>query len=386
MIHKNRIIYIFLFLFLIFQLEVGICMEKETLPLPADRIFNHAVSLLELPGGTLLAAWSSGNKEKSRDTAIFLSFKTPIDKEWSKPQILIDTPDRADGNPVIFLVDNEIYCFYSSLWGTGWSTARLFYTKSILNRNKFGSGFNSVDFSWTLPKRVFAFYRMGDLGRAKPVILNDKEFLLPLYKEFSGYYSYVCKFIDGEMVYNSALIRTNPGNLQPAIVPMMDGEFFMLMRPEKGLRPQRVVEPEGGYFWQSFSKDKGETWSKPEQRKDLFNPGSGFDLLQLASGKIVLIFNNDLKNRNNLTIALSQDNGKSFPMKKVLEEEKDVDFAYPSAIQDSKGRIHIVYSVNKKEIRHIIMDEEEILESQKEKGKIYSDVTSEQASQKIKSK
>ncbi|MCK4905848.1 exo-alpha-sialidase [bacterium] len=347
MTYKNRIIPVVLFIFLIFQSEIGICMERETLPLPADRIFNHAVSLLELSDGTLLVAWSSGSKEKNRDTAIVLSFKSPIVNNWSEPQILIDTPNRADGNPIIFLLNNEIYCFYSYLWGTGWSTARLFYTKSKLN--VLTGDVMDINFSWTSPKRVFPFYKMGDLGRGKPVILDNKGFLLPLYKEFSGYYSYVCEFIDGKIIYNSALIKSSPGNLQPAIVQVMGGELLMLMRPERG-----------GYFWQSFSKDKGKTWSKPEQRKDLFNPGSGFDLLRLASGNIILVFNDDSKSRTNLTIALSEDNGKSFPIRKILEEEEDVDFAYPSAIQDLKGKINIVYSVDKKEIRHIVLDEEEI--------------------------
>ncbi len=123
-------------------------MEKETLPLPADRVFNHAPSLLELPDGTLLVAWSSGSKEKNRDNAILLSFKKPDSKEWSTPQILVDTPNRADGNPVLFLFGNEIYCFYSSLWGTGWSTAQLFYTKSKLN---------GTNFSWILLKEFSPF-------------------------------------------------------------------------------------------------------------------------------------------------------------------------------------------------------------------------------------
>lgn len=347
MTYKNRIIPVFLFIFLIFQSEIGICMQKETLSLPADRVFNHAVSLLELSDGTLLAAWSSGSKEKNRDTAIVLSFKKLLGNGWSEPQILIDTPNRADGNPIIFLLNNEIYCFYSYLWGTGWSTARLFYTKSKLN--VLTGDVMDINFSWTSPKRVFPFYKMGDLGRGKPVILDNKGFLLPLYKEFSGYYSYVCEFIDGKIIYNSALIKSSPGNLQPAIVQVMGGELLMLMRPERG-----------GYFWQSFSKDKGKTWSKPEQRKDLFNPGSGFDLLRLASGNIILVFNDDSKSRTNLTIALSEDNGKSFPIRKILEEEEDVDFAYSSAIQDLKGKINIVYSVDKKEIRHIVLDEKEI--------------------------
>ncbi len=78
----------------------------------------------------------------------------------------------------------------------------------------------------------------------------------------------------GKWFINSPLIRSMPGNLQPAIIPTSDGNLLMLMRPEKG-----------GYFWQSFSQDKGKTWNKAVKREDLFNPGSGFDLLRLNSEK-----------------------------------------------------------------------------------------------------
>lgn len=285
-----------------FHPVIGICMGKETLPIPGDRVFNHSPNILQLPDGTLLVAWSSGSKEKSKDTAIVFSFKTVETGKWSEPEMLVDTSNRADGNPVVFLFGDEIYCFYSYLWGSGWSTARLSYVKSKLNGTKF---------SWTSPKKVFPFYRMGDLARSKPIILNDKEFLLPLYKEFSGYYSYVCKFDKEKIIHHSALIKTSPGNLQPAIVPLSDDKFFMLMRPEKG-----------GYFWQSFSDDNGKIWHEAVKREDLQNPGAGFDLLKLASGKIALIFNDNQDERDNLTIALSQDGGKSFPIRRILEEEK----------------------------------------------------------------
>ncbi|MDD5455122.1 MAG: exo-alpha-sialidase [Candidatus Ratteibacteria bacterium] len=331
-------------------------MEKETLPLPAGKVFNHAASLLQLPDGTLLAAWSSGSKEKSKDTAIVLSFKKPGSRQWSQPQVLIDTPNKADGNPVIFLLGDEIHCFYSSLLAAGWSTARLFHTKSTMNQNKFGSGSNDINFLWAPPKRIFPFYRIGDLARSKPVILGGEEFILPLYKEFSGYYSYVCKFAGEKIVYHAALIMSRPGNLQPAVILLSNGDLLMLMRPE-----------DRGHFWQSFSKDTGKTWSRPEQRKDLSNPDSGFDLLKLASGNIILLFNDSSRNRNNLTIALSENNEVDFSVKKILEEEKDVDFGYPSATQDSNGKIHIIYSVNKEKIRHIVIDEEEVFKGKSQK-------------------
>ncbi|NOZ63710.1 MAG: exo-alpha-sialidase [Caldiserica bacterium] len=319
-------------------------MEKETIPTPADRAFNHAPSIVEIPGQGLLVAWYSGSKEKNRDTAIFFSFKKSGSQKWSTPRILIDTPSRADGNPVLFFKNKEIYCFYSVLWGTGWSTARLFYVKSLVEPKE-------KDFSWSPPCRISPFYKTGELMRGKPVALNEKSFFLPLYQELFGYSSYLYLIREGKVVWRSSYLKSSPGNLQPVIVPLPT-LWLMFMRSARG-----------GYLWEATSRNQGKTWSKPVKRKDLPQPNSGFDALRLSSGRIILVFHNNPKDTHSLNISISEDGGKSFSLKKVIEENKKEKFLYPSVIQDAKGKIHIVYTVNKKEIRHIVLGEKELLES-----------------------
>jgi len=330
------------FLLLFSWNSVIFSLEKETIPTPPDRAFNHAPSIIEVPGQGLLVAWYSGSKEKNKNTAIFFSFKKAGRQKWSSPRVLVDTPSRADGNPVLFFKDNAIYCFYSVLWGTGWSTARIFYVKSPV-----APGEN--DLSWSPPRRISPFYKTGELVRGKPVDSKGESFFLPLYQELFGYSSYLYLIRKGRVAWRSPYLKTSPGNLQPVIIPLRTS-WLMFMRSARG-----------GYLWEAISRDQGKTWSTPVKRRDLPQPNSGFDTLRLSSGRIILVFHNNPENTHSLAISISEDEGKSFSLKKVIEEDKKRKFLYPSVIQDARGKIHIVYTVNKKEIRHVVLREKELL-------------------------
>lgn len=70
-------------------------------------------------------------------------------------------------------------------------------------------------------------------------------------------------------------------------------------------------------------------------------PCSRFHIRRLPSGRILLINHFDYTGRNNLTAMLSEDEGKTFPYRLLLDERNDV--AYPDAAIDEKANIHITY-------------------------------------------
>ena len=58
-----------------------------------------------------------------------------------------------------------------------------------------------------------------------------------------------------------------------------------------------------------------------------------------------------------MSVALSEDGGKSWPFKKDLET-KSAEFSYPFLIRDSDGIIHITYtSENRRYIEHAEFNE-----------------------------
>ena len=81
------------------------------------------------------------------------------------------------------------------------------------------------------------------------------------------------------------------------------------------------------------------------------NNNSGIDCVKLSDGRIVLLCNPVEKNwgpRTPLSLYISDNNGESF--EKILDLETDEGgFAYPSVVECG-GRLHIVYTYNRKKI------------------------------------
>jgi predicted neuraminidase len=85
------------------------------------------------------------------------------------------------------------------------------------------------------------------------------------------------------------------------------------------------------------------------------NPGAGFDMVTLSTGEWLIVFNDTEKGRHNLTVALSDDEGKSWKWKKSIENdtrsEKSTSSHYPAIIEGADGRIHISYSYHRDDIK-----------------------------------
>jgi predicted neuraminidase len=95
----------------------------------------------------------------------------------------------------------------------------------------------------------------------------------------------------------------------------------------------------------SHSRDNGETWSAARDT-DIPNPGSSLEVIVLRDGRWLIVYNDSTQSRDNLTVAISEDEGKTWPLKRRLEPQSDgaTSFAYPSVIQSADGAVHITYT------------------------------------------
>jgi predicted neuraminidase len=95
------------------------------------------------------------------------------------------------------------------------------------------------------------------------------------------------------------------------------------------------------------SDDNGLTWSIPKDT-DLPNSGAGFDMVTLANGEWLMVYNDSEENRHNLVAAISDDDGETWKWKRFLENDLRKEGAtrshYPAVIQSKDGRIHAIYS------------------------------------------
>jgi alpha-L-fucosidase len=135
--------------------------------------------------------------------------------------------------------------------------------------------------------------------------------------------------------------------IQPTLLLYPQGKIQALFRSNQD------------YIMESWSHDEGKTWSYL-QNIAIQNPNSGIDAVTLFSGLQVLVYNpmqsgaEWVNGRNRLNVAVSVD-GKTWKDMAVLEDQPEGEFSYPSVIQASDKTVHVVYTSNRKSIKHVVL-------------------------------
>ncbi|WP_330973732.1 sialidase family protein [Niabella digestorum] len=153
-----------------------------------------------------------------------------------------------------------------------------------------------------------------------PVWLADSDKLLPHRSHRPSRIATIYSDDNGKTWKAGALIPDVPGFKNPSetmAVELADGTVMLSIRNESDKRRRGVA----------FSKTGIAGWSHPEYVEDLFEPiCMGAILKAHYRGKDILLFSNpDSKHiekhpRQNLTIKVSYDMGKTWPVQKVLQE------------------------------------------------------------------
>ncbi len=111
-----------------------------------------------------------------------------------------------------------------------------------------------------------------------------------------------------------------------------------------------------------FSNDYGRTWTDFEPMPGIGPSTSSRACIQrLNSGNVMLIYNNAV-DRRLMTIAISEDNGKTWPYKTVIDERPQT--SYPAATQSEDGTIFVTYDrerYNDMDIHFLRFREEDII-------------------------
>ncbi|MBQ8357351.1 MAG: exo-alpha-sialidase [Clostridia bacterium] len=111
------------------------------------------------------------------------------------------------------------------------------------------------------------------------------------------------------------------------VIELKDGRLMMLVRTYSGIGV-------------SYSSDRGHTWSQGTD-SGLGGPSSRFHIRRLRSGRILLINHVDFTGRNNLTALLSEDEGKTWCAKLLLDARDKV--SYPDVAEGDDGYLYITY-------------------------------------------
>ena len=329
-------------------------IERVFGPEVPSGVYKHPASIEELSNGDLYIAYYGGEGEYEGDTAVFGSRLAKGARQWTEPKRIADTPERGDGNGVIWQEpDGPTWLFYVVRYGDTWSDSIIKYKRSHDN----GETWSDSD--------VLTFTK-GMMVRSQPIQLTNGDFLLPIYHETGNDKEVVGKESASLFAhYNKATnqwtftekVHSRLGNIQPSVVQCDANHLLAFCRRGGGYD----YVPDG-FMVKTESHDGGLTWS-PGVDTEYPNPNSAVDLIKLKNGHLVLIYNDSFAGeRMPLTMRISTDNGKSWPHARNIVNIPGDDAAYPFIIQSADGRIHGVYTSQERTVvNHFVLDEADIV-------------------------
>ncbi|MDR3471896.1 MAG: exo-alpha-sialidase [Devosia sp.] len=351
--------------------------------LPSPVIQNHAANLMVLGNGQLACVWFGGTMEGLGDISIYFSRLEDEDTRWSEPERLSDDALRSEQNPVLFPVpDGRLWLLYTSQPSGHQDQA---VVKCRISEDD-GRSFGPVGMLCDVP---------GTFVR-QPLFVNAQgDWLLPVFEcrtppgqlwRGDDDTSAVLISRDTGKSWASHSVPDSTGAVHMNIIAGHDGELLAFFRS----RYADAVKI-------SRSTDGGRTWSPPADTA-LPNNNSSIQAIRLADGGIGLIYNASSAATSSarraslydeigggtaadapsssrpavwgvprapLVLAVSDDQGQSFPLRRTLEvgtgyclsnnsrDGLNRELSYPSIRQTADGAIHLAFTYHRRAIKHV---------------------------------
>ena len=299
---------------------------------------THSSSIVQCPNGDLLACWFHGSGERSADDVLVQGARLKKGaKRWGPVFEMADTPGFPDCNPILHIdPKGRLRLFWISVLAHRWECGLLKF-----RRAEDYQGAGAPKWSWQgivqlkpgpefaqvmkqrfdelkLNTAMWAEYaqpyealllkaandpfkrQTGWMPRTHPLTLPGGRILLPLYSDGFNASLVAISDDDGDSWRASQPI-IGLGPIQPSLARQRNGTIIAFCR-DSGPPPFRVMA--------SLSRDNGETWSAARDT-DIPNPGSSLEVIVLRDGRWLIVYNDSTKSRDNLTVAISEDEGKN---------------------------------------------------------------------------
>jgi predicted neuraminidase len=325
--------------------------EEGAVAVPANKGDQHCYPVLaRTTKGNLFVAWAYF--EPSKDGKIWGAISTDNGKTWGNPVKIIDTPDMSDADPAIIIDGDRILVYGSAVKRPNRITNTDTWLAESKNEGK----------SWSSPVKLDIPYKYLVGKRHLGLKLKDGTLALPASYDIWAQEAWIPARTEGEMDLKSGVLLSKDGvnwtsNLdvhvlaqkvspfgtngvvEPAVVELENGELFMLMRTGTS------------NFYESRSKDGGKTWSQPV-KSPLVSHNTPASLWKLDQNpkEIIVIWNNHPYERDNLSVAISADGGKSWSTPKSVATRSgkpknyhDLQVSYPGLTQDKEGNFVAVW-------------------------------------------
>jgi len=332
--------------------------EQSRTVTSGDTLTVHSASAIELPNGDLRCYWFGGTREGHRDVSIWTSLwdhttgnwgpaSSCVDRKWLENETGLNI--RKLGNPMASANGSSVDLFVVGVSMGGWSGSSLYHLKS----EDGGLTFNEPKHLITSP-----FLNISTLGRSSlHRIKETDEIVIPAYHEFvTKYPTWIVVNKDREVNF-IASTQEAKGFIQPSQIHIGTESFTFL----------RDAHDDGSVHLLHWKK---KLFSPPSFKKlPIPNPNSSVAALSLGR-KILLACNDHPSSRERLTLLLQNANSLEKPwhvLKEVETEKREPDelkdeelrYSYPWLMQTKDGSLHLFYTWNRREIRHLRFDGKE---------------------------
>ncbi|MEY4750190.1 MAG: hypothetical protein RIQ60_2404 [Pseudomonadota bacterium] len=357
--------------------------------LPAPRVQCHAANLMTLGDGALGCVWFSGTQEGVADISAWFSRLAPDASRWSTPQQVSQDASRSEQNPILFPApDGRLWLLHTAQLAGNQDTAVVRVR-------------TSTDHGQTWSPTRDLFEQAGIFVRQPVMVLDNGDWLLPIWH---------CPTEPGTKWAghddtSAVMISTDQGgSWREVTVPGSTGCVHMnIVRSSRAGELLAFFRSRwADHVYRSVSTDQGRHWSAPVAT-ELPNNNSSIQVTRLASGALAMVLNpssaadaserraslydeiDDGDGRTEavargrsafwgaprapMTVALSHDDGLSWPHRRNLEtgdgycmsnnsqQRLNREYSYPSIHQTADGRLQIAYTVFRQKIRHVSIDE-----------------------------
>ena len=362
--------------------------------IPSPCVQNHAANLMPLPNGDIGCVWFGGSQEGKSDISIYFSCLPAGQSCWTEAVKLSDDDTRSEQNPLLFAApDGKLWLLYTAQKSGNQDTSIIRYRVSEDNGATWG------------PIGVL-FDKAGTFVRQPVVVLDNGDWLVPVFycrtrvgEKWVGNddISAVRISSDQGRSWSEVEVPNSVGCVHMNIEKLADGTLLAMYR-------SRWADQ----IYASRSTDNGRTWSDPSPI-ELPNNNSSIQFTRLANGHLALVFNNSSaaqasERRTSLydeiedeeegaapavapapvvtqrsafwgaprapmTLAISEDGGRTWPFKRNLEVgdgycmtnnselQLNREYSYPSIKQTQDGVIHVAYTFFRQKIHYVQLRE-----------------------------
>lgn len=306
------------------------------------RRFQGIASMNRTDNGRLWAGFlTGGTREPQLENYISIVYSDDDGETWTEAFVArakettpgiqignIDFHKRSDGSLLITLQQHQ----------EGYEQFTYTYTAVCNNPD-------AEQPEWSTPKFAFLGWQHAEFA----VISSTGEWLAPAYlapqEDIVTIYS---SMDEGETWVRKGSVRNNGiYTCESMIYEQADGTLRMLSRTQSS-------GPAYGGIMENYSYDGGVHWTPfaGNMEPPFTGPASKFYIGWLDSGNLLMVNHYNFKGRNNMTALLSEDGGKTWPYKLLLD---GAEVSYPEAVQAEDGTIYVTHDRNRYTTGEVIL-------------------------------